>query len=178
MTHLNRHSCYVKPMGKQDAFTQQTLIPRCELDFGDGERMSKVQRPIHVRVGKVTKPLGKLLVDFCTGEACGFFLCWGIGFEDVLPFPVILILLFQGLQVVSLASLPIERIISDRADDAKGRKAPGQVRGCLTYAWRWRTVLMVQLFYNSSESGTRDAKVRVSCQVKGVAIQISLSLSK
>jgi hypothetical protein len=24
-------------------------------------------------------------------------LCWGIGFEDVLPFPVILVLLFQGL---------------------------------------------------------------------------------
>jgi hypothetical protein len=116
-------------MGKQDAFAQETLIPCRELDFGDSERMSEVQRPVHVRVGKVTKPLRKLLVDLCTGEACGFFLCWGIGFEDVLPFPVILVLLFQGLQVVSLASLPIERIISDRADDAKGGKHLGKFEG-------------------------------------------------
>jgi hypothetical protein len=129
MTHLNRHSCNVEPMGKQDAFAQETLIPCRELDFGDGERMSEVQRPVHVRVGKVTKPLRKLLVDLCTSEACGFFLCWGIGFEDVLSFPLILVLLFQGLQVVSLASLPIERIISDRADDAKGGKHLGKFEG-------------------------------------------------
>ena len=129
MTHLDRHSCNVEPMGKQDAFTQQTLIPCRELDFGDSERMSEVQRPVHVRVGKVTKPLGKLLADLCTSEACGFFLRWGIGFKDVLPFPVILVLLFQGFQVVSLSSLPIERIISDRADDAKGGKHLGKFEG-------------------------------------------------
>jgi hypothetical protein len=68
--------------------------------------------------------------------------------------------------VVPLASLPIERIISDRADDAKEGEAPGQVRGCLTW---WRRVLVVQLFYNGSESVTRGAKVRVSCQMKRVA---------
>jgi hypothetical protein len=106
-------------MREQDAFTQQTLIPCCEFDFGDSERMSEVQRPVHVGVGEISEPLGKLLVDLCIGEACGFFLRWGIGFEDVLPFPIILILLFQGRQVVPLAGLPIERIISDRADDAK-----------------------------------------------------------
>jgi hypothetical protein len=83
-------------MGEEDAFTQQTLIPCRELNFGDGERMSEVKRPIHVRVREVSKPLGKLLVDLCAREACSFFLRWGIGFEDVLPFPVILILLFQG----------------------------------------------------------------------------------
>ena len=116
-------------MGKQNTFSQQTLIPCCELDFGDSERMSEVQRPVHVRVGKVTKPLGKLLADLCTSEACGFFLRWGIGFKDVLPFPVILALLFQGFQVVSLASLPMERIISDRADDAKGGKHLGKFEG-------------------------------------------------
>jgi hypothetical protein len=148
-------------MGKQDAFSQQTLIPCRELDFGNSERMSEVQRSIHIRVREVPKPLGKLFVDLCTCETCGFFLRWGIGFEDVLPFPVILVLLFQGLQIVPLAGLPIERIISDRADDAKGVETPGQVRGCLTYMWRWRTALIVQLFYNSSESVTRDAKVRV-----------------
>ena len=119
----------MEPMGKQDAFTQQTLIPCRELDFGDGERMSEVQRPVHVRVGEVSEPLGKLLVDLCPGEACCFFLCWGIGFEDVLSFPVILILHFQGLQVVPLASLAIERIISDRADDAKGGKHLGKLEG-------------------------------------------------
>ena len=81
--------------------------------------MSEVQRSVHIREREVPKPLGKLLADLCTSEACGFFLRWGIGFEDVLPFPVILVLLFQGLQIVSLAGLPIERIISDRADDAE-----------------------------------------------------------
>ena len=98
--------------------------------------MSEVQRSVHIREREVPKPLGKLLVDLCTGETCGFFLRWGIGFEDVLPFPVILVLLFQGLQIVPLAGLPIERIISDRADDAKGGETPVQVRGCLTYMWR------------------------------------------
>ena len=108
-------------MGKQDTFTQQTLIPCCELDFGDSECMSEVQRSIHIRVRIVPKPLGKLLADLCTSETCGFFLRWGIDFEDVLPFPVMLVLLFQGLQIVPLAGLPMERIISDRADDTKGR---------------------------------------------------------
>jgi hypothetical protein len=151
-------------MGKQDAFSQQTVIPCCELDFGDSECMSEVQRSVHIRVRIVPKPLGKLLADLCTGETCGFFLRWGIGFEDVLPYPVILVLLFQGLQIVPLAGLPIECIISDRADDAKGGETPAQVRGCLTYMRRQRTALVVQLFYNSSESVSRDAKVRVSCQ--------------
>jgi hypothetical protein len=154
-------------MGKQNAFAQQTLIPCCELDFGNGERVSEVKRPVHVRVGEVSKPLWKLFVDLCASEACGFLSRWGISFKDAPLFPVILILLFQGLQVVPLASLAIERIISDRADDAKGGEAPGQVRGCLTYVWR-RTVLMVQIFYNSSGSGTRGAKVRVLCQMKRV----------
>src|SRR6266576_5637326 len=112
MTHLDRHPCYVEPVGKQDALSQQTLIPRCELDFGDSECMSEVQRSIHIRVRVVPKPLGKLLADLCTSETCGFFLRWGIGFEDVLVFPVILVLLFQGLQIVPLAGLPIECIIS------------------------------------------------------------------
>ena len=131
--------------------------------------MPEVKRPVHVRVGKVSKPLGKLFVDLGASEARGFLSRWGISFEDAPLFPVILILLFQGLQVVPLASLAIERIISDRADDAKGGEAPGQVRGCLTYVWRWKTVLVVQIFYNSSESGTRGAKVRVLCQMKRVA---------
>ena len=91
--------------------------------------MSKVQRSVHIRVREVPKPLGKLLLDLCTGETCSFFLSWGIGFEDVLLFPVILVLLFQGLQIVSLAGLPIERIISDRADDAKEGKHLGKFEG-------------------------------------------------
>ena len=33
MTHLDRHARYVEPMGKQNAFAQQTLIPRRKLDF-------------------------------------------------------------------------------------------------------------------------------------------------
>jgi len=116
-------------MRKQDAFAQQTLIPCCELDFGYSEGMSEVKRSVHVRVWKVSEPLGKLLSDLCISEACGFFLRWGIGFEDVLLFPLILVLLFQGLQIVPLASLSIERIISDRADDAKGGKHLSKFEG-------------------------------------------------
>jgi hypothetical protein len=67
--------------------------------------------------------------------------------------------------MVPLACLPIERIISHRADDTKGGEAPGQVRGCLTYAGKRRTALIVQIFYSCSESVTRGAKGRVSLQV-------------
>ena len=129
MAHLDWHPCYVEPVRKQDAFAQQTLISCCELDFGYSERMPEVQRPVHVRVGEVSEPLGKLLSDLCASEACGFLLRRGIGFEYVLPFPVILIPLFQGLQIVPLGGLSIERIISDRADDAKGGKHLGKFEG-------------------------------------------------
>ena len=95
VAHLDGHPRYVEPMGKQDALSQQTLIPRCELDLGDSECMSEVQRSVHIRVREVPKPLGKLFADLCSSETCGFFLRWGIGFEDVLPFPVLLVLLFQ-----------------------------------------------------------------------------------
>lgn len=109
-------------MGEQDTFTQQTLISCRELNFGDGKRMTQVQGPIHIRVGEVPKPLGKLVMDLCTCEACGFLTRWGIGFEDMLPFPLLLVSFFQGFQVIPLSGLPIERIISNRADDAKGEK--------------------------------------------------------
>ena len=56
--------------------------------------MAQVQRPIHVRVRKVPKPFGKFLANLCTREARYFLLRWGVGFEDALPFPLILILLF------------------------------------------------------------------------------------
>ena len=98
--------------------------------------MSEMQRSVHIRVREVPKPLGKFFADLCSSKTGGFFLRWGISFEDVLPFPVILIPLFQGLQIVPLSGLPYERIISDRADDVKGGETPGPVRGCLTYMWR------------------------------------------
>jgi hypothetical protein len=121
-THLDRHPCYVKPMGKEDTFAQQTLIPCGELDFGDSEGMSQVQGPVHVRVGEVSEPFWKLFVDLCAGEARDFVLGRGVGFEDVPSFPVILVPLFQGLQIVPFSCLPIVRIVSNRADDAKGGK--------------------------------------------------------
>lgn len=91
--------------------------------------MSQVQRPVHVWVREVPKPFREFLVDLRTCEARYFLLRWGVGFEDVLPFPIILVLLFQGLQIVPLSSLPIGRIISNRADDAKGRKHLGKFEG-------------------------------------------------
>jgi hypothetical protein len=91
--------------------------------------VSQVQRPVHIREGEVPKPFGKLLADLFACEVHYFILRWGIGFEDVLPLPLILILLFYGLQMVPLAGLPIGCIISNRADDAKGGKHLGKFEG-------------------------------------------------
>ncbi len=77
--------------------------------------MAQVQRPVHVREGEVPKPFGKLFVDLCRAKACCFFLCWRIGFEDVRLFPLILVLLLQGLQVVPFSSLSNDLIVSDQA---------------------------------------------------------------
>lgn len=128
--------------------------------------MAQVERAIHVRVGEVPKPFGKLFVDLRRGEACCLLWGRGIGLEDVFPFPLILVFPFQGLQVIPLSSLPIEPIVSNRADDAEGgRRAPGQVRSCLTCIRKKRKILTVRLFYNSSESVTRGGKVCVLCRM-------------
>jgi hypothetical protein len=124
--------------------------------------MAQVEGAVHVRVGEVPKPFGKFFIDLRRGEACSLLLSGGISFEDAIFFPLILVFLFQGLQVVPLASLPMELIISNRAGDAEGgRRAPGQVRWCLTYMRKKIKVLIVQLFYRSSESVTRGGKERV-----------------
>lgn len=54
----------MKPMREQDSLAQHPLIPCRELDFGDGESVTEMERTIHVGVREVPKPFGKLLLDF------------------------------------------------------------------------------------------------------------------
>ena len=123
--------------------------------------MAQVQRPIHVREGEVPEPFGKLLVDLRRAEACCFLLCWRIGFEDVRLLPLMLILLLQGLQVVPFTSLSNNLLVSGESGKVR-RVTPERVRWCLTYMQK-RKILIVQLFYSSSESVARSAKGRVLC---------------
>ena len=67
--------------------------------------MTQVQRSIHVRIREIPEPFRELFLDLCRAEACCFLLRWGVGFEYVRLFPLILVLLLQGLQVVPFTSL-------------------------------------------------------------------------
>ena len=59
-------------MGKQDAFSQQSLVSSREFDFRDGESMSEMQTAVHVGEGEVSEPFRKLGLDFLPGEARNF----------------------------------------------------------------------------------------------------------
>jgi hypothetical protein len=67
--------------------------------------VTQVQRPVHVRKGEISEPFRELFVDLCMAETCCFLLRWRVGFEYMRLFPFILVLLLQGLQVVSFSSL-------------------------------------------------------------------------
>jgi hypothetical protein len=79
--------------------------------------MAQMKGAVHVRVGKVPEPFGKLFVDLRRGKTCSLLPRRGIGLEDVLFFPLNLVFLFQRLQMVPLSSL---LIVNNRANDAKG----------------------------------------------------------
>ena len=127
--------------------------------------MTQVQRPVHVREGEVSEPFGELFLDLGRAEACCFLLRWRIGFEDVRLFPLILVFLLQGLQVVPFSGLSKNLVVGNQAGRIRTRDAPGRVRLYLTYVQK-RKILVVQLFYSSSESLTRGATGRVLCWTK------------
>jgi hypothetical protein len=61
-------------MREQDTLSEHALVSGSKLDFGDGESMTEMQRAIHVRVGKVSKPLWVFLLDLFWGETTEFVL--------------------------------------------------------------------------------------------------------
>ncbi len=67
--------------------------------------MTEVQRPVHVRVGEGAEPFGELFLDLCRAEARRFLLRWRIGLEDARLFPLVLVLLLKGFQIVPFSSL-------------------------------------------------------------------------
>lgn len=68
-THLDRHTRDVETMGEQSASSQQPLIPRGELNFGNGERMAQVQRAVHVGEGKTSEPFRIFFLDLGGSQA-------------------------------------------------------------------------------------------------------------
>ena len=92
-THLDRHTCAMETMGEQHPLSQHPLVSRREIDFGYGKRVAQVQRSIHIRVGKVSKPLWKLFLDLCRTEVGGFFRRWCLNLEETFLCPSLLITL-------------------------------------------------------------------------------------
>ena len=64
-TYLDRHTRAVKSVGEQHTLAQHPVKTRGELDFGDGERMTEVERAVRVGEWEIAEPLGVLLSDLC-----------------------------------------------------------------------------------------------------------------
>lgn len=60
---------------------------------------------VHVGKGKVAEPLGKLFLDLGGRETLGLLESGGIGFEDALVLPPLLVFLFEFDQSIALARL-------------------------------------------------------------------------
>ena len=60
---LDWHTSTVESMGEQRPPTQQPLITRTKLDFGDRKRVPQVEGAVHVGIREVSKPLGVFLLD-------------------------------------------------------------------------------------------------------------------
>lgn len=67
--------------------------------------MSEMQTAVHVWVGEVSEPFRKLLLDLGWGEPSDFLWRWRVDFKDAFLLPVLLVLLFQGLEVIALCCL-------------------------------------------------------------------------
>ena len=68
ITNPDGHPGDVEAMGEEGAFTKEPLITSRELDLGDGESMTKVQRSIHVGKWEASKPLWVPYVDLGGGQ--------------------------------------------------------------------------------------------------------------
>lgn len=95
----------MEPVGEQDPLPQHTLVPRCELDLGNGESVSEMQAAVHVGKREVAKPLGELLSDLLLGQPSKLLRRWGVDLEGLFGLPSILVLFLETLEVVSLGRL-------------------------------------------------------------------------
>jgi hypothetical protein len=68
ITNPDGHPGDVETMGKEGAFTKEPLITSRELDLGDGESMTKMQRSIHVGKWEASEPLWVPFVDLGGGQ--------------------------------------------------------------------------------------------------------------
>jgi hypothetical protein len=62
------HSSDVEAMRKEGAFTKEPLITSCELDLGDAESMTKMQRSVHVGKRPASEPLWVAFVNLSGGK--------------------------------------------------------------------------------------------------------------
>jgi len=117
LTHLDRHSCNVESMRKQNPFAQHSLVTRRELDFRDGKSMAQMQTTVHIRIGKVSKPFGVFLLDLFRGKASDVGCWWSIDLKELFRLPTCLGLFLEVLQVISLRCLEKRRSVIGRTSE-------------------------------------------------------------
>ena len=118
-------------MGKQDTLSEHALESRRELDFGDSEGVSQVERSIHVGEGEVAKPLGIFFAGLRRCHTLHLLRRRCVNLEDALLLPSLLVFCLEGLQEVALAGLVTFRIVISSATPSKRRSSPVQA------LWPW-----------------------------------------
>lgn len=113
--YLDRHTSTVETKREQRPLTQHPLETTRKLNLGDGERVTEMKTSVHVRVRERPEPFRILCPDLGRGHGCGRRVDgFGIGgrgrrrcvnLEDFMVEPVLLGLLFDCDQGISLASL-------------------------------------------------------------------------
>jgi hypothetical protein len=123
----------METMGEQDTFALQALVSRRELDFGDGESVTKVQGAIHVRVREVTKPFGIALLDFSRGQAREVLLGGCVGLEETVIGPSLLVFFLKRDQIISFGCLERDEKMKifwkEENTIRDGRRGAGRERG-------------------------------------------------
>lgn len=104
-TDFDGHTSYMEPVRKHNSFAQHSLVSSSELNFGDCERVSEMQTSVHVGKWESSEPFGMLLANFILSEALELFRRRGADLKETFIPPSFLILLLEGLQVVSLPGL-------------------------------------------------------------------------
>jgi hypothetical protein len=93
--------------GKQGPTTLHSRHSSRELDFGDGKGVPCVQSAVHVGVCHGAEELGVFLAEGGGGDGVqrDFLEGRGIGLEDTIFLPFLLVFLLDGNEFVSLFSL-------------------------------------------------------------------------
>ena len=58
----------MESMREEDTLSKHALVAGRELDFGDSEGVSQMQRAVHVREWEVSEPFWELFPNFGRGE--------------------------------------------------------------------------------------------------------------